>query len=304
MPSGATVYVDGEKIGTTPIDNYQLLIGKHRMEIKKKDYYSVIRDIEVVRDVENKFSAELSDRVNVSFSSEPAGALLSIDGVNKGSTPQSVEMTSGTYKVKLEKDGYMRSKRTVHVSPSNNSYSVRLSKIVLSETNRYVGVNYQFGHVAGLEFCYGRIFDSNIILEGSLFKPNAEKYTVLWVGWSGKNTVEYQLANAISTQLGYGFIVLPSVRIAPRVGLLLNKIVGGERHDLEWDERTLVASGRLGVHAEYTPASFCGIVGTAMYDIPLVKGNLADQLSSNTDFIKDWCSGFSINVGVKFYFNL
>ncbi len=57
-PTGATIFIDGEKIGPTPLEE-QLSPGRHEAEIRKKGYLTQTRTIEAVKGVRETVEFEL-----------------------------------------------------------------------------------------------------------------------------------------------------------------------------------------------------------------------------------------------------
>ncbi len=57
-PSGAVIWIDGERIGATPLE-HQLGPGKHRAEARKDGYVEQVRTLKVVQGVRERVSFEL-----------------------------------------------------------------------------------------------------------------------------------------------------------------------------------------------------------------------------------------------------
>ncbi|MBP3420195.1 MAG: SUMF1/EgtB/PvdO family nonheme iron enzyme [Marinifilaceae bacterium] len=107
-PSGATVYVDGKSIGTTPISGEEFPVGgNHKIELRKEGYetYS-LNETFVAGSVRiSKNLDELKTKLNVSTT--PAGAYVLLDGVLIGTTPlKNVAVSRGRHDVLLKMDGY------------------------------------------------------------------------------------------------------------------------------------------------------------------------------------------------------
>ena len=138
--------------------------------------------------------------------------------------------------------------------------------------------------------------------------PSVPSSKVYWMNnkstWAGENLeYDYSLTSAISAHLGYGIMMSNSLRITPRVGMLFNQLNGkycGPEDGM--DEQTFVTSGRVDLRTEYSPIRHIAFVLTPAYDMPVIMGSLAKQIDANTTLIKDWCSGFSVNVGIELYF--
>jgi hypothetical protein len=102
-PEGASVFVDGQQVGTTPltteieVDNKR----KIRVTVELSGYESVEKEIEVKSKKESRLDLKLkkssapdpprAQKARLTITSDPAGATVSIDGVEKGVTPYTYE---------------------------------------------------------------------------------------------------------------------------------------------------------------------------------------------------------------------
>ncbi len=142
-PIGADIYIDGAKIGITPLDNYSLKTGQHTLLLKKEGYEDNQNTIEIkeneklsigahtlkitkegYNDYTQTFtltSSDISKTIPVvltsippatsktgtlSISSTPSVATVYINNQNKGTTPLTLTLNEGTYSVRLTMDGY------------------------------------------------------------------------------------------------------------------------------------------------------------------------------------------------------
>ena len=102
--TGAEVSVDGEAVGTTPLQQLELAAGEHTIGLRKARYENLQTTLSVEgRSQTQSLSLELlPDWGNVAFSSTPAGATISIDGVDIGQTPMNAEVLSGEHEVVIK----------------------------------------------------------------------------------------------------------------------------------------------------------------------------------------------------------
>jgi formylglycine-generating enzyme required for sulfatase activity len=100
---GATVSVDDQQVGVTPIKDLELPAGTHRIQVTAVRYQPVELDLNVDgmgRSQEIEVTLP-PDWASVSFASSPSGASLWIDGKQVGTTPATVELLSGEHAVEL-----------------------------------------------------------------------------------------------------------------------------------------------------------------------------------------------------------
>ncbi|MBQ2187568.1 MAG: PEGA domain-containing protein [Bacteroidales bacterium] len=121
-PSGAEVYVDDEKVGTTPYLMKKIKLGQHVVELRKTGYESTadmvtIKIGEPNTQLENvKLTAVRVPMGSLDLSSNPTGAIITINGKQYGQTPKTItEFEVGTYTVYFSKEGYENLAQTVTV---------------------------------------------------------------------------------------------------------------------------------------------------------------------------------------------
>lgn len=120
-PEGADVYVDGKKVGVTPYVFEKIKRGNHKVEVKKERYATHVQMVTIQvgeqnDDLEN-LTLEVEDVAygKLSLYATPDGADITIDGVFKGKTPQTLELPAGKHEVELSITGYNPAVRTVFI---------------------------------------------------------------------------------------------------------------------------------------------------------------------------------------------
>ena len=108
-PPGAAVYIDGENAGPSPVALARVRPGVHMVRVARDGYAPAGLTLEVrngepllpLRFVMEPLLAKLRVR------SEPAGALVRLDGQPVGTTPlESLDLATGHHEVRLERRGY------------------------------------------------------------------------------------------------------------------------------------------------------------------------------------------------------
>ena len=100
-PFDATLTINGKPSGTTPITINELLIGSYNIKIEKLGYSSVTKTIEVLENQITTISESLASGKEVTITSNPVGAQLSIDGASVGITPKTLTLGFGSHNLKL-----------------------------------------------------------------------------------------------------------------------------------------------------------------------------------------------------------
>jgi formylglycine-generating enzyme required for sulfatase activity len=116
----ATVSIDGESVGETPIADQPVRPGRHRVEVAADRYVVETRDIDAVGGGnEIRLSVDLTpDWSVVTLTSEPPGATLMSDGEELAVTPAEVELRSGTHELTLRLAGYKDWGQRLEVEPN------------------------------------------------------------------------------------------------------------------------------------------------------------------------------------------
>ena len=123
---GAKIFINSKETGTTPFKNVEIKEGRHRVEIRAKNYLHLKTQIQVEGGGKSQtFAFGLTpDWANVSISSIPHGAKVKINGKIKGTTPIGLKLPKGKYIVSIHADGY---------KPWETSFMVRANKSVMLE---------------------------------------------------------------------------------------------------------------------------------------------------------------------------
>lgn len=101
---GASVTIDGEVVGTTPLVDVEVAAGEHLVEISLDRYESYIDNI-VIEGRQTRQGLDvglLPAWANVGFATTPAGATVTVDGVDVGQTPLLTEILEGSHEVLIK----------------------------------------------------------------------------------------------------------------------------------------------------------------------------------------------------------
>lgn len=120
-PEGADVFVDGKKVGVTPYVFEKIKRGNHKIEVKKERYATYVQMVTIQVGEQNDDLANVTLEVEdvaygkLSLYATPDGADITIDGVFKGKTPQTLELPIGKHEVELSFPGYNPKGQTVYI---------------------------------------------------------------------------------------------------------------------------------------------------------------------------------------------
>ena len=106
-PSEATVYLNGEFVGSTPYTNDKIPVGSHNLVIKKKGYSDISETISISLDNLTLIAKDLVAAGKLIVNSEPAGADVLINDKTVGKTPfTSTQLGIGDYTITITKSGF------------------------------------------------------------------------------------------------------------------------------------------------------------------------------------------------------
>ena len=111
QPSGATVIVDGQERGTTPVTLFDIAPGRHHLKYRLSGYEdsdTFFNTHETPGPYIEKNGVLEEVKGLLLLKTEPAGADIQIDGVSVGQTPRLITNlpVKGSYSVKFRKAGY------------------------------------------------------------------------------------------------------------------------------------------------------------------------------------------------------
>ena len=112
QPSRATVFVDGNNVGETPLILNNVLVGKHELKFVKDGYVEQSKTINITENSPNLLNVVLSEvpkEIMVEITSNPSNASIKIDGEYVGRTPMSMPIKIGYHDFSASKKGYWSS---------------------------------------------------------------------------------------------------------------------------------------------------------------------------------------------------
>ncbi len=99
--NGAQVFIDGQEAGLTPLTNFELAAGDHIISVTLDRYQPFETAIFMEgRQTSQSLDIELLPAwAEVSFNTSPAGAVVSVDGQDRGQTPLVAEILEGEHEI-------------------------------------------------------------------------------------------------------------------------------------------------------------------------------------------------------------
>ncbi len=117
-PTGANIYIDGKPVGVSPYEGRDLDPRVYRIRAVKEGYEVWEREQTVEAGKKMEVIAHLKEVLmgRLSISTDPPGAHIQINGKPVGVSPyEAKDLATGSYKVRLSKEGYDPWERDVAV---------------------------------------------------------------------------------------------------------------------------------------------------------------------------------------------
>ena len=115
-PAGATVTVDGNSRGITPLVIRDLPAGKYRAELSKPGYAGSTAEWEIRSGRPEVVNVDLDSNMStLAITSSPSRARVIVEGTEVGETPLELERPEGKYVIRLERAGCNPEERSVRL---------------------------------------------------------------------------------------------------------------------------------------------------------------------------------------------
>ena len=114
-PDSAKVFLEGEPIGITPLER-RFKPGSYSLQIEKNGFEPIYRQVLISTSKTRVDEMLTPTEVTADFRSSPRGSILFLDNNNLGPTPVTESLRPGSYRVRLEKPGYLPHEETITIT--------------------------------------------------------------------------------------------------------------------------------------------------------------------------------------------
>ena len=195
-PVDADVYIDGKKVGTSPIFVQKYLIGTHDIRISKTDYSDYTTSVTIAEGQTTTVSAMLENGRQVTITTS-RGADIYVDGSLVGTTIFKGNLTYGNHTAYAMQNGKRSQKRSINVS---HEEPIPIVQLMFSDKLTYTvgGVSFTMIYVEGGTFtmgatseqdrdAYDREKPAHNVELSSYYMANTEVTQELWQAVMGNN---------------------------------------------------------------------------------------------------------------------
>ncbi len=126
-PEGATVFVDGDSVGTTPLSDVGLAAGFANVRIAKEGYTAVDTSFAVEDEayvLENITLEEAEVRLGIRTSPHEATVFVNDESIGQTPLDDEVRVSAGTHEIRIERQGYVPYDTTLNVSSDEGVVSI------------------------------------------------------------------------------------------------------------------------------------------------------------------------------------
>lgn len=118
-PSGASVWLNGKKVGNTPYKNKNMAVNNYEVMVSLEGYQDFSQAINVRPNILTPIEANLAVLTGtIDITSEPSGASIILNGQIEGTTPYQQNKKIGSYNIILRKEGYEDYETVIALEPS------------------------------------------------------------------------------------------------------------------------------------------------------------------------------------------
>lgn len=315
QPIGATIYIDGKEMGTTPRVIRDVLIGSRKVEIKKTNYSSFTENITVEEGKTVSVTGELSNVaiITVKTSEWESSADIYMDSKLLGKSPHSIEVPCGTHtfssKYINSDNREWKGETTVNVDNSTPVIIVPMRKLprnYVKDSHFYLEGGYQFMDFAGYGVALGGYWNNFNAEFG--FTMGGDNKDIYWYDqtWTKDPSVITYKANRTHLKVGYGIKVGHRIQVTPQIGGALlcvsSNDKNGEQNVVEYASDTYAVQWISSLRMTCAISPYVQLVVTPEYTGVLKRGALFEKLNAVSEDIKGWGSGFSLRTGLTRYF--
>jgi len=150
--TGAIVFVDGQKMGTTPLSDVLVSTGEHRVLVEKSGYETYQKRVRFEKGRSMSLYVDLSQAApqqgRLYVDTQPDNAKVKILNIGPAFY-QGIELDAGRYNVEVSADGYEKKTMWVTLAAGEDkTLDIRLKRMVVSQPGKKIA------NSIGMEFVY------------------------------------------------------------------------------------------------------------------------------------------------------
>lgn len=278
FPVGASLSIDGQYVGLTPLVKNDITVGNHQIYLTKSEYkgYSQIVNIEADKITELSVDLVRDDKA------QPMASASQEDLV----APNPVAATDAASATASSQSGPMQSQ------PNK-------VKTTLNEPNIYFDAFYQLGSMSGIGAGIGAYFH-RFNIEADFVSGLSESEPIYWDGNATSYVYTYK-ANILGAKLGYLIPVGTRMGLTPQLGVGIAFVKGSVKQKGTGVDpnmyKTYGVPMDIALRLNYSITRSFGLTVCPAYSFAINKGSIYTALSNIDSKVKGFSSGFNIRAG-------
>ncbi len=302
-PRDAQVFIDGKIVErNTPIAK-KLLIGSHKIEIKKKGYKTETATINISEGETEELYRKLTDFCNIKLYTTPGWANVYLnDKPLSGSSPFDINVIAGEYELEVRSYGYTPHKKKYKLNAQHPNITVNLHRNLTRRNEFYMQVGYNVLGAEGMTAGMGA-YIANFNMEANYILGFRKSEPIYWIDeeyGSKPFTATYKLSG-YNGKLGWGIRCSSRFRITPQIGCQILQFKE-ETDYYEVVPKASVASLTGGIRFNFAIATCLGISVSPEYIYPISKSEGYKAISGVSEKIKKYSEGLGCNVSLNLFF--
>ncbi len=154
VPGDADIYLDGQKVGTTPMMLPKCLVGQHTLKVSKAGHSDFTKTITLAENATEEISARLESGKPVVISA-PEGADIYVDGAKVGATRFEGALAFGSHTAYAMQGGKKSREKNINVSMQGGDVPAVTLAFHENKTFTVNGVSFEMVFVEGGTFQMG-----------------------------------------------------------------------------------------------------------------------------------------------------
>lgn len=304
-PSGASILIDGEMKGVTPLMVQDVLIGLHKATLSLVNHKEENIEFTITEGNMENVDVRLSDITHMTINTTPSGSKLFINGEAMGMTPFTQEMASGDYDIEVRHAKYRTFKEKVHLDSSNPERMINLKRQYQQPNSFYVQPYLQIGGLMSVGGAIGG-YITNVNIEANYAAGLNNSEMIYWNSTADKKPCGYSYkASCMGGRLGYAFILGARMRLTPQVGVGIVSIQSSETYneDPAFDaSKTFAVSTTIGSKFECALMNCLGVFVAPEFCFIVQKGDYFETISEISGKVKSFASGINVRIGLSLFF--
>lgn len=281
FPVGASLSIDGQYIGQTPLVKNGLTAGDHQISLTKLDYKDYTQVVNVVADQITELSIDLIPEKEIQL---PA--------TNIQATQEELVIPEETDKLPVVEERQVISQK---MSERNNH------AVAMNTPNVYIDALFQMGSMMGFGAGIGGYY-KRINSEADLVVGLSETAPIFWNGTSSATYSYTYKATYYGAKLGYLVPIGDRMGLTPQIGIGVTKINGSvDQKGTGVDPniyKSYAVPMSLALRFNYAITRNLGISVCPEYSFAINKGGIYSSMANVDSTAKGFANGFNVKAGL------